>query len=383
MTSDKLVKNLLEKAQHLPNEKKARTEGLASEINRLSGDARYKLILDYILSLVKEGLRLSEHYDVLASVSFIPPMELREARVSIYDLKGRDRKSPRAVVERPDPKSTTLRYVPYQSIDIIKSIENDPTNIRHPAILLAIHRWQQIIRYHYAMPSRKKKKIEVKATQGMNYQRTVSPRSPSSKIAEAHLERVGKALLEGAKKRALPKEAALGNLLRWDGREECLYIAWRHLDDLEIKSKRRNKVKLETLKNKLMASRDEFPYTEVVVPEDYLEPAPDPVEIMIEPVIKFLRSEEGERFLNSRGRWNEIKAAFCSWYFSLDKATLRKYRSRGKKQSTGERLNARFRNITDPWSYRFNFSEICNWSSIDTWFSPPVVLTDKISSNID
>ena len=385
MRLDEFVRDLRETAKRLPKEQEARIIELVQEMQQLSRDDRYKLIPGYILDLVEQMRRLSDSHNSLLRVSFIPPSELREARVRIYDWKGKDRRWPRAVVERPDPESITLRYVSYQSIDIIESIKNDPTSIRHPAILLAVHRWQQIIRYHHSLPSRKKKKVKVKvkAVGGESYERAASPRTLICKIAEDHLKHVGEALLEGAREQILPKEIALGNFIRWNGllcrMKEYLHIAWELLADPEIKKKRRQSEKLAILQERLRAEGEKRDLLTRGLLNDFTSPASNPEETYIEQVIHFLNSEKGRSFLTNRKNWSTIKAAFESWYLFLDKSTLRKYRSQEKAQSTSVKLNGRFLNITDPWSNIFNFSEILDWSSLHSWFSPPVILTDKSS----
>ena len=387
MKLDEFVKDLQETAKRFPKEQEARIIELAQEIQRLDSDNRYKLIPSYLLDLIERMKRLddllkrlADQYDSLLRVSFIPPSELREARVRIYDWKGNDRRWPRAVVENPDPESTALRYVPYQSIDIIKTIKNNPTSIRHPAILLAVHRWQQIIHYHHSLPSRKKKKVEVKAVGGDSYERAASPRTLTCKIAEDHLKHAGEALLEGAREQILPKETALGNFIRWNGllgrMKEYLHIAWELLTDPEIKKKCRQSEKLAILQERLRAEGKKHNLLSRSLPDDLSTPALDFEEIYIEQVIHFLNSEKGRSFLTNRKNWVTIKAAFESWYLFLDKSTLRKYRSQEKAQSTSVKLNARFLDITDPWSAIFNLSEILDWSSLHSWFSPPVILTD-------
>jgi hypothetical protein len=189
---DELIEGFEQAAKDLPEDQKEAMNGLISELKILSNNGA-KYIPAYIVTLSKQMQELNERYDHLSKACFIAPRDLQEGRVRIYDLEGEDQKWPRVVVQRPDPNIAAISYIDQESIDIFRSIKNDPLSIRHPAILLAIYRWHELVRHFHNMPTGGKK-VEVKASrsgEAIHYERSVSSRSDIARIAETHLLNVG------------------------------------------------------------------------------------------------------------------------------------------------------------------------------------------------
>src|SRR5205814_6279541 len=141
-------------------------------------------------------------------ISVTVPRDLKESRVYIHDWDGDDCRYPRAVIMRHDPEFAGISYIPVEEIDIVRSIQKNPTANRHFAVQVAIHRWAELIRYYYNLPIiAGKAKVKRRAyTQDeqeteTEYERGVRKRSFWYNNASEHLKRIGgQAILEQAEK---------------------------------------------------------------------------------------------------------------------------------------------------------------------------------------
>lgn len=146
-------------------------------------------------------------------LGLIGAMDLRkfeDADIKIDDWKGADKNYPRATIQFNDGTEET--------IDIIKTVKDNATSIGHPAILLAIRRWEHITLYNIALRS-----------QGEHYKSTDEA---FCNIAQTHLQNIGQALIDGAKYRAFTKPLAI-NLRKALGTEKdyiLLKWVWTFLD---------------------------------------------------------------------------------------------------------------------------------------------------------
>lgn len=140
------------------------------------------------------------------------------AEIRIEDWNGNDKKFPRALIIYPDGTQ--------ECIDIIKCVKEDIRSLGHPAILLAIRRWEHIVRYKNIL-------FREGGVQFSEYD------FPS--IAISHLKQVGKALVDGVVGRAFPVDFAptiLGILMKKGfSIDEPLRIAWNLLGEERIKRK--------------------------------------------------------------------------------------------------------------------------------------------------
>lgn len=281
--------------------------------------------------------------------------KMLHATVWIYDLNKSDRDKPRAVIEYKDGFKET--------IDIIESVRNNAASIGHPVILLAIHRWEQIVRYHRSFRGKKeyldlfrREPLRLKADDTL------------FKIAQDHLESIGEALLKGAKKRALTKEAifvmAVGGL-GYDVEYSYLRLATELLTTEEIKKIRNIKRKLNVIREKLerlgserflLRCEEDFNISD----EEFRELRD---KFLITPIIDFLKSENGGRFLHQEinltsksyftklvrpeapskfqlpekdNKWREIVNEFDAWRFDMSAERVKIYRSRAGKQAKNQ-----------------------------------------------
>src|SRR5215216_4980639 len=140
-----------------------------------------------------------------------------------------DRKWPRATIRYYDESE--------ESIDIIKTVKENAISIGHPLVLHAIRRWEHIVLYHHAFSG------------GGQYK---TSRINFYIVAKTHLENLGKALLEGIRNRAIPREYALyiRRALGTDMDYVYLEMAWEMLAEDDVKYKRLG----EGVKNERTAS---------------------------------------------------------------------------------------------------------------------------------
>lgn len=198
--------------------KKDKVTQLAEQVYALSPDERAQLIRRI------EATDLSKYLG---------------SEIRIDDWEGRDMFWPRATVLYRDGREET--------IDIIKTVRENASSIGHPAILLAIRRWEHLVLYHHSLSG------------GGQYKTT---KEDFYKLAKDHLQKIGEALLVGAKERVIPKELTL--LIRqilgsdldyiylrrvWKllGRDD---IKWKILND-ETRRKRSPNNKLQILATEL------------------------------------------------------------------------------------------------------------------------------------
>lgn len=191
---------------------------------------RATMTVDEIEKEIK-ALSANDRKDLFARLGVVDPINPLCGDVRIDDWVGEDQLRPRSTIIYPDGLE--------ESIDIIASVESNPVSIGHPAILLAIKRWEHIVLYRHAQ------------SRSPVYQST---KPDFVELAQMHLERVGSALLKGAKDRALPKEEALDVYIQKLGLDTdyyYLHFAWQLLDADEIKKARRLELRLKLLEDQL------------------------------------------------------------------------------------------------------------------------------------
>jgi hypothetical protein len=181
-------------------------------------------------------------------------------------------------------------------IDIIDSVRKDPRCIGHPFILFAILRWVGIVEWTRSL-GRKNVRF-----------------AHEYKTAEGHLQRVGSALLEGAKERAIPIEFAsiYGQFVKKGRRYGTLRDAWLVLADSQVKKIQNSNVKLEEVKKRLRAKHTEE---------------------NVNDILAFLKSREGRRFLTQRRSWQATSSGYAAWAVSLTPATYKRYHFEAEKQA--------------------------------------------------
>lgn len=263
--------------------------------------------------------RIEEHVEKLGAISteeqkcvrermgWMEQGNLLEAEITIHCQEGRDKDFPRVTIRHHDGR--------WETIDIIKTIENNALSIGHPAVLLAIQLWEQTIRCQRVLnPTRRK----WRKTQ---YERTLDE---PYKLAKRHLERVGKALLEGAKSRAMSKfDVFRADTKIHESDYEWLRLAWEGLGDNEIKKIRNSDMRLSRLKQKMIDLYQAKP--RLTPPSDFVMRS---VGEWMDRIIEFIKDSGVHR--KRRITWAAMKNRFDAWRFGLEGKTIRTYNSLGK-----------------------------------------------------
>ncbi|MFL6275394.1 MAG: hypothetical protein ACJ74G_09290, partial [Blastocatellia bacterium] len=239
----------------------------------------------------------------------------------------------------------------WESIDILASVRKNAASIGHPAILLAIKRWEQVVLTQYPLSRKKTSNAIMKAARG-----------DFKAAAKKHLENISKALLEAAQdpERRNSKLTMFRMLsLRIDeAADTYLKLVWEMLgeDDVHYKSygcdedgkpvkkERGYEDKLHVLKLKVATRFAEYHFG-----KERLNPAPldgyalEPREVkesyldsIIEwfnPIFDFLREEENKRFIDKPPAWEVMRNVYIKWLTGRSVKTAKNYRSETKKQS--------------------------------------------------
>jgi hypothetical protein len=140
--------------------------------------------------------------------------------VTIHDSEGED-------IDRPRVAVTPYEKDDFDYIDILASIENDLLSLGHPAILLSIRRWEQLIRY--------------------------GKRNPLYKIALRHLESVSKSILKGVRSRKVdPNEIQVAREeFIYSADNQYIFLAWGILGQPEIKTIKNHDLRISEIKKKM------------------------------------------------------------------------------------------------------------------------------------
>lgn len=284
---------------------------------------------------------------------------LHAGRVEIHDWFGKDRTKPRAVIYHPDS--------PPQTIYIIQSVEQNAASIGHPVILLAIRRWEQVVRFHQ---SRSRHIDDKRRSNSRTLRRPDSVKSSVGQeqitrynLARKHLEDIGKALFQGAKKRKVKVEktvqAYIQNALP-DRDGEILKEAYSLLREASKEAKPERKHKKPGM-NDLMSGFKRKLTARFF--RGFMQPLPVGMktsleQALLQPIFDYILSDFSS--LTSRLRqdaftFDEFYNEFHSWRFNVTLETMQMYQSRAQRESE-DRIDARF--LTPEYSNNFALFEL-------------------------
>jgi hypothetical protein len=261
---------------------------------------------------------INYYEDIIHPVSSYVPGWV-DIRIDWWDRK--DRHYPKVTVLYSDGSTVC--------IDIIKSILNNEASIGHPFIVRAISHLSGIVRYHRALAVNKKESQDSKR-RGSNPSRSLYKERYD--VAKKQLERIGKALAEGAAERALNAETAFDFHTRFE--DTPLRHTWLFLQKEEVKSMPDPK-KIEAIKEFFNQGLEKVEGIKKTLKSN---PAG---ELMSE----FLSSEDGCKFLKNPGRdYRSIRNIFADWLFGHKQlsSTAKTYRSRAKKNKSKENALTHF-----------------------------------------
>lgn len=267
---------------------------------------------------------------------------LFEAQIKIDDTNSKNRSRPLAYIKFSDGYRASIEV-----IDILESVRNDATLIGHPAILFAINYWQKILIWARYIKQRDiydeaEAADEKKKNKKLKFQLS----GQFVENAQRYLDAIGAALLEGARRKSIPKESALDlqiHSLNIDAKNTYLYVAWERLAVRHIKEKEESEERVRRIENFLR----QLPFD--VTLEELSEFAPEmqqygiiEPDITISNVINFLKAD-GKKFVfnktdhkSQRPRWKVFRNAFTQWYFNKKPSTVEEYRKKAKKQGLTE-----------------------------------------------
>jgi hypothetical protein len=241
--------------------------------------------------------------------------------ILIQDCHGEFRNNPKITIYHKNGDE--------EHISILSQVRSNPRGLFHPAILLALYRWQEIIRCHHSLERATFRKPA-------NYK-------DFSSIAKNHIKNVMEALIEGAKERAVPVEAALYLIEYGWGMSldhYALQWVWEQMADPAIKKKQTNHETLKALRKRLNEARgDERPLSKAGMHE----------------VFHFLE-HEGSSFLVRRPSRRVMENAFYRSRFGLTAGTVKKYRNKGRVEIRKSSIDIRFIRLDLPC--KFFFSEL-------------------------
>lgn len=269
-----------------------------------------------------DKMLLYERLNVLS-----PPIETRIA-IEIDDMNIKQ-KAPQAILHYPDGSTKV--------IDILESVKKNAISIGHPAILLAIRRWEQLVRLNkFFFDDACNKKYDLVKERNELESRL------NDNIA-TYLKNIGAALYEGAKEREFSREEAFKlqvETLDIDKQENYLYKAWDLLGRKEFR-------KIRNFESKLTKLREQLSQEKTV----------SKPKILINEVIGFFDSTSGRQHFNKHFSWPATRNAFLAWCFSLQQSTVKSYYSRSNKKVTPKQeFDKRF--LSPQFFREYSFSEI-------------------------
>jgi hypothetical protein len=296
-----------------------KVEQLENEIRKLPSDLRANLYT---------RLGLSETYKAKRNV----PLHF-EDWITLNDSSAQYKEKPQIKVTYRDSSDIDAGE---DVIDIVDSVKKDLRCMGHPLILFAILRWSVIVEWKHSLAKKDVKSAE-------EYQ-----------TAKAHLQRIGAALFEGAKERAVPKEFAsiYGQFPERGGRYGTLAYAWRVLADDSVKKIRNINLKLEEIQKRLQAEHSEE---------------------NVRDIMAFFKSDEGRRFITQRRSWQATIRGYDAWAVSLTPETYKRYHFEAEKQARKILAPLNRENSYTIVGDEFTLSNIAR--ALGDWFSLPYSVT--------
>lgn len=280
-----------------------------------------------------ERARLSDtliHTD--AGCAWIDLGEVFITRIEIDDNSSRDReKRPYAYICFSDSYRSRV-----ETVDILESVRNNAAAIGHPAVVFAIYHWQRLINAKRVLQRDDVLSSDVWG----ELEKEIWGGLREVRVAESNLKELGKALLKGAKSRAIPNQMALALKMESLGlgvkdTDTVLHKAWERLASRFIKPTDEVKETLTKIEAKLLKF-ERYPYT-----DDRLR------RVSSASVMRFLKDggrKGGRRFIGNntdgislRPRWKSFLYTFAAWYFGLKRSVVQEYLEKAAKQNVPDK----------------------------------------------
>ncbi|MGB7922356.1 MAG: hypothetical protein WCF57_03845 [Pyrinomonadaceae bacterium] len=219
-----------------------------------------------------------------------------------------------------------------ETVDILESVKNNPASIGHPAIAFAIYHWQRVI---HARRVIERDDITSRDELWKEFKRELSGER-EVEIAERNLAAIGKMLLKGANKRAIPNELAFALRieelrLRLEDTNTVFHKAWERLDSKFIDPSDEITQALAKIEAELRTFENQ-PYINSTSSR-----------IPASRVMEFLQDDVekgGKRFVGNneegvslRPSWKIFRNAFAAWLFDLAQGVVQEYLEKAAKLS--------------------------------------------------
>lgn len=323
-----------------------------AKLNGLLGldNQTHKYIQEKIKHLdINERAKISILFDRFTGTCLYDAGGIFKARIYIDDQHTELTKyRPLAYVEISDDGYMSRVDV----IDILESVRSNAITIGHPVILAAINHWQNLLIWEkYSRSDDKDSEDEI--MQATNSWLT----DEFLDSARANLEAIGKAMLEGSRRNAIPKEISLALKIEEINRKDTyLFVAWDrlqkvHIVDTEELPERIKKI--EDFLRKLINDRGDnssflggifnnYDLKSEIIKEQKKYGVVNSI-ISIDNVIAFLEDTGSGYIYNekshnsARPKWTVFKNAFTGWYFKREVTTIRIYKNKAKEQKPNEK----------------------------------------------
>ena len=223
-----------------------------------------------------------------------------------------------------------------ETIDILESVRKDATAISHPVVAFAIYHWQRIINAKRVF----EREDVITSDEWEKLAKEMWGGLREVRIAENNLKALGKALVEGAKNRAIPNETALSLKMESLGlgvndKNTVLHKAWERLDSRFIERTDETEQMLVKIEAELQRFERQ-PYSDNRLRR-----------IDSARVMQFLKDggeTGGSRYVGNspegvslRPRWKVFLNAFAAWYFGIKQGVLQGYLEKAGKQDVADK----------------------------------------------
>ena len=228
-------------------------------------------------------------------------------------------------------------------IDIFATIKRNATSIGHPAILHAIKHWEHVVCFYYHLALR---------SEGKSWSNWFG----MYQLAERNLKYASAALFEGAKERAIPKEAAFKIIIEVTGLEyeiKDMKSTYEIINSNLVKEKRRVDEKLRIVAQCLsdearISFYKELEHTQEIhrrynkrpLVEWEIDDMKQAFKSKVIRKVNFLYSDLKESesryrpcLLEKPGTWDNFRLSFIASQFSISKSTVQTYLSRASNMN--------------------------------------------------
>ena len=212
-----------------------------------------------------------------------------------------------------------------ETVDIIESVKQNPMSIGHPAILFAIHRWQEVIQAQRLIA---RDDVDSARDETMRAFKRAFDGGLELESAKRNLDKLMKAFKDGVRDRRITNEVAFAIKAKSMGllgsKDNLLYKAWQRLAPKYVKDFDSPDDRRKRIKDFLLEAERAQPNLAT--------------NLSIRKVMNFLE-EDGARFVydeksvaSRRPQWKVFWHAFLAWNFQMKPTSIQEYLERANKE---------------------------------------------------